>query len=135
MGNPLGIFGGGSRQQVRVPEPEEDLTQIDPNRAAQLREAAKRRQAIFARRGRSSLRTDLPGRVFDPSQVNNTTVPTPPKPKPKKVKKVETALQKLKRVRGVFGGEQGGGSSQAERAEARSNVRGTGDGFGVGGDF
>lgn len=49
------IFGGGPKAP---PAEEPTKTRIDPNRDAELAEAARRKQAIFARRGRSFLRGD-----------------------------------------------------------------------------
>jgi hypothetical protein len=61
MGFLAGIFGGGGDDPEPVaqplPEPEEKKTRVDPNRDQELSEAAKQKQAILARRGRSSLVT------------------------------------------------------------------------------
>lgn len=47
------IFGAPEVPEAPV---EEEKTQVDPNRDAELAAAAKRRQSIFSRRGRSFLK-------------------------------------------------------------------------------
>jgi hypothetical protein len=65
MGFLSAIFGGGRSEPAPVaeplPEPEPQMTEIDPNREAELSEAARNRQMILARRGRSSLVTSRDG--------------------------------------------------------------------------
>jgi len=60
MGFLTGIFGGGEDPEPveePLPEPEEQKTRVDPNRDQELSEAARQKQQILARRGRSSLVT------------------------------------------------------------------------------
>lgn len=55
------LFGGGEKEErvaEPVAEPENENTQIDPNTSSGLSQAAKQKQQIMARRGRTDLRTD-----------------------------------------------------------------------------
>ncbi|MEK9811268.1 MAG: hypothetical protein VW362_12520 [Candidatus Nanopelagicales bacterium] len=66
MGFLASIFGGGGGDKDEpvaqpLPEPEPEKNNIDPNRDKEISEAAKQRQQILARRGRSSLVTSRDG--------------------------------------------------------------------------
>ena len=60
MGFLASVFGGGEKDNTPEPvlvEPTEETEVLDPNRDNEMSEAAKARQQILAKRGRSSLVT------------------------------------------------------------------------------
>lgn len=75
MGFLASIFGGGGDDSPApvaqpLPEPEKKTTSVDPYRDSELSEAAKQRQAILAKRGRSSLVSSRAGDTASGISIN-----------------------------------------------------------------